>query len=395
MKVAMLAPPWLPVPPDGYGGIENVLAVLVPSLMKLGVIVELFTIAATKLRSNKNHVTYQTGQYEYIHKPMYESMPIAIAHTQYALRHIQEAGDFDVIHAHSGFHDMLAMIYADRLPPMVFTLHGPPFTVGERLTDWPDNTPMWRQIGKSGTKNVYVVGISNALMRDAPEALTPLILDPVHNGINIEEFPYEPEKSDYFITLARAHPDKGQAIAARLCTELGLKLKMAGIVAGLTRPKQLLLELANPLSSYRSIVDFKYFSDQVFPYLEPGQIDYVGDLAGQRKLDLLSHARALLFPIQWEEPFGMAPIEALACGTPVVAMARGALPEIIEHGVNGFLANSEDEFRDYMLRVDKIDPADCRRSVEERFSGERMAKSYIDRFMTAIQRQSAVGTATT
>src|SRR5690606_33906727 len=106
------------------------------------------------------------------------------------------------------------------------------------------------------------------------------------------------------------------------------------------------------------------------------RITYSGNLGGFRKHKFIAQAKALLFPIQWEEPFGMAVIEALACGTPVVAMNRGAMPEIIEHGVTGFLANNEEEFGEYMLRVDEIDPAECRRSAEERFSAITMAESY-------------------
>lgn len=101
-------------------------------------------------------------------------------------------------------------------------------------------------------------------------------------------------------------------------------------------------------------------------------------------MKFISEAKALLFPVTWEEPFGMAVIEALACGTPVIAMNRGAMPEIIEHGVNGFLANDEKEFAEYMERVDEIDPKECRRTVEERFSAVAMAEAYVERYKEAI-----------
>lgn len=103
-------------------------------------------------------------------------------------------------------------------------------------------------------------------------------------------------------------------------------------------------------------------------------------------MKLISNAKALLFPIDWEEPFGMAVIEALACGTPVVAMNRGAMPEIIEHGVNGFLANTEKEFFEYANRVDEIDPEACRKSVEQKFSAKTMAEAYVDRYRQTIKR---------
>ena len=386
MKIAMIAPPWLPIPPAGYGGIENVLAALVPALMNLGADVELFTVGETTLQAHKNHWLYPTGQYKYIHAPMYDALPVLIAHTMFALNKVRAAGDFDVIHSHVDFIDAFAALNPDDLPPIVHTLHGPPFTTPDRLSlGLPDNIPMWQQIARAN--NLYVVGISKALIQHAPRALRHMLLRPVHNAVAPAQFPFVAEKSDYFVTLARAHPDKGQAIAVRACMQLGCRLKMAGTVGTLSRPKQVLMELANPLSPHRSLLDFRYFSDEVFPYLEPGEIEYVGDLGGQNKLDFLSHARALLFPIQWEEPFGMAAIEALACGTPVIAMARGALTEIIEHGVNGFLAHNEAEFVEYMQRIGEIDPAACRKSVEDKFSAEVMAKQYLKRFETAIQKR--------
>jgi len=387
MKVAMVAPPWLPIPPIGYGGIENVLAALVPALMEEGVEVELFTVGETTLKAHKNHWLYEKGQYDYIHAPMYDSLPVPMAHTFFAFNTVKAAGDFDIIHTHNGFVDLLGGAFVDGLPPIVHTLHGPPFTTPDRLVlSLADSTPMWEQIGKSFSKSLHIVGISKALMASAPRELKRITLKPVHNGIDPSDFPYREQKEDYFITLARSHPDKGQGIAARLCNELGHKLRLAGVVADMTRPKQVMMELANPLSKYRGLADFRYFSDEIFPYLN-GLIEYVGDISGQAKMDFLSHAKALLFPIQWDEPFGMAPIEALACGTPVISMARGALNEIIQHGVNGFLASDEQEFKYYMQRVDDIDPAACRKSVEDNFSARHMAREYIKRYKTLIRRR--------
>jgi glycosyltransferase involved in cell wall biosynthesis len=387
MKIAMVAPPWLPIPPVGYGGIENVLAALIPALMDEGAEVELFTVGETTLKANKNHWLYEKGQYDYIHAPMYDSLPIPMAHTFFAFNTIKAAGDFDVIHTHNGFVDLLASAYVSGLPPILHTLHGPPFTTPDRLAlNLADSTLMWEQIGKSFSKSLNVVGISKALMANAPRELKRILLKPVHNGINPSDFPFVAKKDDYFVTLARSHPDKGQGIAVRLCHELGYRLRLAGVVADMARPKQVLMELANPLSKYRGLADFRYFSDQIFPYLN-GNIEYVGDVSGQNKLDFLGRAKALLFPIQWDEPFGMAPVEALACGTPVVSMARGALNEIIQHGVNGFLARTEAEFKHYMQRVDEIDPAACRKSVEDNFSARHMAREYIKRYKTLIRRR--------
>lgn len=140
---------------------------------------------------------------------------------------------------------------------------------------------------------------------------------------------------------------------------------MAGSVADITTNRRLLLELANPMSKYRSDAQFKYYSDEILPYfLRYPKITFLGSLAGKKKLKFLSEAKVLLFPIEWEEPFGMSVIEALACGTPVIAMNRGAMSEIIEHGVTGFLANTQREFEEYMTRIDEINPRACRAAVE-------------------------------
>lgn len=384
----MIAPPWLPIPPKGYGGVENVLYALVPALQKLGVKVEIFTIGESKLRGVKKHWLYKTGQFEHIHKPYYDTLPIYVAHMLEAINLIRKDGQFDIIHDHNN--SIGPMILAQNelnLPPAVHTIHNPPFTTPYHLeVGVPDNRPMWLQLAKTA-KRLQFIGISEAMNRDAPKELLPLMLSPVHNAVNVEQFPYVTKKHDYFITLARFHPEKGQHLAVKACIKLGYRLKMAGSVGDITTKRKLLLELGNPLSPYRGLVGFRYYSDYIFPHLLDSRlIEHVGEVAGRQKIDFISRARALLFPIQWEEPFGMAPIEALACGTPVVAMARGALPEIIQHGVNGFLAKNEKEFEYYMQKVDEIDPAACRQSIVDNFSAELMASRYLAHYRTAIAR---------
>ncbi|HSX27253.1 MAG TPA: glycosyltransferase, partial [Patescibacteria group bacterium] len=135
---------------------------------------------------------------------------------------------------------------------------------------------------------------------------------------------------------------------------------------------------------YRNDLYFKYFKNEVAPNLIPNQIEYVGTITGKRKQRLFNKAKALLFPIDWEEPFGMAVIEALACGTPVVAYRRGAMPEIIEHGVNGFLADNYREFKRYARQVSDIDPEACRRTVEQKFSADKLAENYTNLYRKII-----------
>jgi glycosyltransferase involved in cell wall biosynthesis len=377
------------VPPNGYGGIEVVLDGLIHGLKKRGVEVEIFSVGETKIRGVKNHPLYKTGQYGSIARPMYDSLPIVGAHIQHALNIIKNDGHFDIIHDHNVYYGPLLLAHATKdrgLPPVVHTNHGPPFANEQTLASGiPDNMPFWQYFA-SFQHRTYLVGISKALMKPAKRILGQYSLEPVYNAVGVEKFLFRDKKRKYFITLARFTRDKAQHVAAELCDKLGYELRMAGSVAGITSPRQLALELANPMSEYRGNPDFKYYSDKLLTLtIKNDRIKNVGDVSGMAKQRLMANARALLFPIDWEEPFGMAVIEALACGTPVVAMNRGAMPEIIQHGVNGFLANTVEEFEEYMQRVDEIDPYECRRSVESLFSSDVMAEQYIERYHEVIE----------
>jgi glycosyltransferase involved in cell wall biosynthesis len=384
----MIAPPWLSVPPTGYGGIEEVLFGLLRGLKKLGVEAELFSIATSKVRGVKVNSFFKEEAYQHIHRPIYESSPITIAHIMYSLQTIRIDRRFDIIHDHNGFIGPLALNYFTQTsgnPPAIHTYHGPPFSSPKQMkkSGLPDNRDFWKHISRNN--RLYVVGISQSLMRGSPPALRGRTLPVVYNGIDVDLFPFQPKKQKHFITMARFSAEKGQHVAARICDELGYSLEMAGNIAGINTPRQIVLELANPLSDYRAFADFRYFSDKIWPLtVKNRRIRYVGNLSGRRKLRFLANAKALLFPIDWDEPFGLAVIEALACGTPVVAMRRGSMPEIIEHGVNGWLANTEAELKEYMQRVDEINPEACRRSVEKNFSVPVMAQRYLDRYRSVL-----------
>lgn len=390
LRVAIIATPWLTIPPKGYGGIEAVIDGLVKGLVAEGVEVEIFGVGRRKLHGVKVHALETEEQFQHIHDPWYKVLPIVGGHVQQALRMIEADGNFDVIHDHNGHIGPAMLAWATRLPhipPSVHTLHGPPFSTDEDVKNGdPDNRKFWGRL--NGKHHSYLVGISDALIASAPKEARENILGTVYNAVDVRSFPYVEEKKNYFITLARFNHDKGHHIAAKYCHKMKYRLRMAGTIGDIESPQKLLLEMANPLSKYRNHDEFKYYSDKILSYVVRNpRISYSGNVAGQKKMKFISEAKALLFPIQWEEPFGMAVIEALACGTPVVAMRRGAMPEIIEHGVNGFLADTEEEFAEYMQRVDEIDPADCRMSVKQRFSAEIMAKDYIERYREVIVKK--------
>ncbi len=391
MRVAIIAPPWLALPIKGYGGIELVLEGLIEELLHEGVEVEVFGNGAHKMRGVKTHSLYKTEQFEYIHRPYYETAPIVQAHLTFALNKIIDDGKFDVIHDHNtligpSFFALATLL--KRVPPVLHTFHGPPFTDNSaRSGDIINNRMHLEQLRNLG--KMYMVCISKAMAKPAPASIKSHLLKEVHNAIEIDHFPFREKKKNYFITLARFNRDKGHAVAAKLAAKQRQKLKMAGTVDGIGNKYKLMLELSNPMSEHRSSHEFRYYSDEVLPYtMKNTNITYVGNVSGDRKMNLIANAKALLFPIDWEEPFGMAVIEALACGTPVVAMNRGAMPEIIDHGVTGFLANNEEEFAEYMKRVGEIDPAACRKAVEKRFGANTMAKAYIKRYEEIIKRSN-------
>ena len=392
MRVAMIAPPWLALPITGYGGIELVLEGLIDGLREQGVEVELFGNGAHRMHGVKTHSLYKTEQFQHIHRPYYDTAPIVQAHVTFALNKIRQDGKFDIIHDHNTIIGPSLLASASQLPgvpPVLHTFHGPPFNDSTKQTkDSINGSAYLEQLRDMG--NMYMVAISHAMTKTAPTAIKTHLLKSVHNAVEIEHFPFKEKKKDYFITLARFTKDKGQAVAAKFAAQQKQKLKMAGTVAGIGNKSKLTLELLNPLSEYRGNQEFRYYSDNILKYTikHPRTIMYVGNVGGERKLNLISNAKALLFPIDWEEPFGMAVIEALACGTPVVAMRRGAMPEIIEHGVTGFLADTEAEFGEYMKRVGEIDPAACRAAVEKRFGSTTMANSYIERYEEVIRRSA-------
>lgn len=384
LKIAIIAPPWLSLYPGCFYGIENVVHNLATSLTELGHHVELFTVGGSTSNVTKLHWYHEEDQYRHIHRPQHEVLSVTISHMLYSLNIIRKAGDFDIIHDHNSFIGPAVLAYANDLPPVLHTLHEP-FTDFRKLQSGvPDNRLMFDQF--KSIKNLYFNAVSEKQKSLAPDGLQPHIKKVIYNGISPEEYIYSEEKEDYFTIVASVSPDKGQGTAARVCNELGLKLKMAGTIGGqISTPDQLKRELASG-NSHNQDKYLKYFKDEVAPYLVKDRIEYIGKIKGKKQKEHFAKAKAFLFPIDWEEPFGMAVIEALASGTPVVAYNRGAMPEIIQHGVNGFIANTYAEFKKYVARVDEINPADCRRSVEEKFSTTAMTEGYVKLYNDIIKR---------
>jgi glycosyltransferase involved in cell wall biosynthesis len=385
LKIAIIAPPWLSLYPGCYYGIENVVHHLATNLAKQGHHVELFTVSGSTTKVTKIHWYHKEDQYQHIHRPWYEVVTIIVSHILYSMNVIREAGDFDIVHDHNSFMGPAIMAYANlSLPPVLHTLHEP-FTDKRTIASGiPDNRLMFKQFHH--LRHIYFNGVSKSQLKNAPNNLKPRIKGVIYNGVDPNEYKYSAKKEDFFLIVARVSPNKGQAVAARACYELGKKLIIAGTVgAQISTSRRLEEELAKPSSSFTNDSDFMYFKKEVAQYMVPGQIEYVGTISGNKKLRLFSEAKAFLFPIDWEEPFGMAVIDALASGTPVIAYKHGAMPEIIKHGVNGFIADNYREFKQYMKRIDEIDPEDCRRSVEEHFSTDILTQNYLQLYREIIR----------
>jgi glycosyltransferase involved in cell wall biosynthesis len=367
------AGPWLPVPPSGYGGVETMLAYLIPELRRRGHRVILGTVGESQITVDERVVRFQAGRHRHMAEPFYEAMHVTHGHMDHVLDAIGATTEIDIVH---DFLEIVGPSMLARLgpggPPVLHTLQW----------DLAAHADYYRRFNGHG--RVFFNGISEPQMRAAPENLRRQSLGVVHNSVDVNDFEVQPAKHDYVITLARFTPDKGQDIAARVCEDLGLTLRMAGTVGGISSRELLLAELRNdadsPLHNYRDV----QFYQQV--EREHPRAEWVGNLGGDAKKEFVARARALLMPIRWEEPFGMAVIEALASGTPVVAMKRGAMPVIIDHGYNGFLADDEEQFKHYLARIDEIQPENCRRSVEKNFSAVEMVDRYLRRYEKVLER---------
>jgi glycosyltransferase involved in cell wall biosynthesis len=315
-------------PPRAYGPWELVTSLLTEALVARGVDVTLFatldSITAGKL---DGVVPRGYSEDDSLNAKVWEGLHIA---------HLFErAADFDLIHNQA---DFLPLIFARTTDiPIVTTIHG--FSSASIL-------PVFQRYND---RSAYVA-ISDA---DRDASLT--YAATIHHGIRIEEFPFDPVGSDDLLFFGRFHPDKGAGEAVRAARAVGRKLVMAGIVQ-----------------------DADYYASEVAPFIDDGTVEYRGVLGGVDRTGALGQAYALLHLIGFEEPFGLSVVEAMACGTPVIAYSKGSMPELIEDGVTGFLVRSFDEAVAAIGRVGEIDRAACRRAVAERFTVDRMADRYLE-----------------
>jgi glycosyltransferase involved in cell wall biosynthesis len=330
MRIAVIAPPWYPVPPNGYGGIEWVVALLADGLTERGHEVTLFAPPGSETDAELVPPLQEVPPEELIGDPWYEA-----AH---AVSAYEQDSEFDLLHDHTG--PVGASIGAMSNAPTVHTLHGP-FT---------DQTGMlYRRIARRH----WFVAISESQRSMGPANLR--WGGVVYNGIALDRYPFREDKEDFLFFMGRADEEKAPHLAIQAARRAGQRLVMC--------------------VTTKNERERAYWAEQVEPLLDD-DVEVRGECDQEQKTELLAGAAALLFPIQWPEPFGLVMTEAMACGTPVVAWRNGSVPEVVADGETGFIVSSVEEMAAAVDRVGELDPQLMRARVKERFSAEAMVAGY-------------------
>lgn len=349
LRIALIVSPWFPVPPSGYGGIEMMAYILARELAA---------------RGHKVTVLGRQGTYG-----PFESLALAPEswrdglgtregqawHDLFLYRSYETVRRraFDVVHDHSGLAGILVASQARLQSPVVATLHS---SLNEAEGDFLSSVA--RQVNLVAISRAQQATVAGVEWRGV-----------VHNAV--DPHAYRPvttarAKDDYVVDLARINPDKGQHMAIEVAKRLGVRLVLAGKV--------------DPEAQ-------AYFAEKIEPSLD-GQVSWRENVQGQEKAELLAKAKAMLFPIQWEEPFGLAMVEAMVSGTPVIAFRHGAAPEVIEPGVTGFLADDVDGMVAAYGRLGEIDLKRCAEVAADRFGPARMADGYVSVYSRAMEHAS-------
>jgi glycosyltransferase involved in cell wall biosynthesis len=334
MRIAQVAPLYEPVPPTAYGATERVVSSLTEELVRLGHQLTLFASGDSRTTAELAPICRQALWRD---ADVWDTLT---HHVRQLERVAQRADCFDILHFHGDpFHFPLVR----RLPCRhLTTLHG-------RLLP-ADHGPLFRELSEAP-----LVSISDDQRRSVPSANWQAT---VYHGLPPDQLPLCESAGDYLLFLGRITPEKWPDLAIEISRRAGLPLKMAAKVYPGER---------------------EYFHQQVEPLLAEARawVEYLGEVGGQQRKEVLAGARALLFPIDWPEPFGLVRIEAMACGTPVVAFRRGAVPEVFEDGVTGWIVDNVDEAVQAVGHVGELTRRRCREVFEERFTAERMARDYV------------------
>jgi len=331
LRIAQVAPLYESVPPPLYGGTERIVSYLTESLVDAGHDVTLFasgdSSTAARLVACCGRALRLAGCSEVIawHLAMIEQVA-------------RRAQEFDLLHFHIEYlHFSVSQRETYR---HLTTLHG-------RL-DLPDFVPLFRWF-----PDIPVISISDTQRLSLPDLAWQ---GTVHHGLPEELYHLEPRGGDYLAFLGRVSPEKGLGRAIEIAGRTGHRLRVAAKI---------------------DRADRDYFTGTIAPLMRQPHVEYLGEIDERAKQELLGGALALVFPIDWPEPFGMVMVEAMACGTPVIASRAGAVPEVIDHGVTGFICDDLDQAVAAVSRVHKLSRATCRRVFEQRFTAARMTQDYV------------------
>jgi Glycosyltransferase len=343
MKIAQVAPLYESVPPHGYGGTERVVSYLTEALVREGHEVTLFASGDSHTNA---HLVPSSPRSLRLSKAV-----DTLAHHILMLEQVfQRAGEFDLVHFHV---DYLHFPLSRRSSLVQFTtLHG-------RL-DLPDLPSLYHEFSE-----MPVASISDSQRRPLPQANW---IGTVYHGLPPDSFTFGEHPEDYLLFLGRISPEKRVDRAIEIAGRSGRKLKIAAKV---------------------DRVDRYYFNKQIKHLLDQPFIEFIGEVGHEKKNELLSGATALLFPIDWPEPFGLVMIEALACGTPVIAFRCGSVPEIISEGETGFIVDDLESAVEAVQRIETIDRGRCRREFEQRFTDRHMAQDYVRFYKQLLAQRTA------
>lgn len=339
MRIAMVAPISWRVPPRHYGPWERIVSLLTEGLIERGLEVTLFATADSLTQARLVATCPRPySEDESLDPKVWECLHLAAV--------FERAAEFDLIHNHF---DFLPLSYSRLVQtPVVTTIHG--FS-SERIL------PVYQKYNG----HTYYVAISQADRHPTLDYLAT-----IYHGISLNEFTFQPKPGDYLLFFGRIHPDKGVAEAIEVARQAGRRLVIAGIIQ-----------------------DRDYFEREVAPHVGQHGIDYIGSVGPEQRDKFLGGASALLHLINFEEPFGLSVVEAMACGTPVIAYGRGSMPELIDHEKTGFIVNNLDEAIAAVGAADELDRAQIRQYVAANFSRERMVDNYIRVYQKAARQHQA------
>jgi glycosyltransferase involved in cell wall biosynthesis len=347
MRIAQLAPIYERVPPAAYGGTELVVSLITDELVRRGHDVTLYASGDSVTSARLRSLTPRAVRYGDWSESVRHAEYFQLANAQ-ACFIDAAAGAFDIVHNHAGIEGLV--LGATSRTPVLTTNHNP-FV--------PATQPVWDAYPWAHN------ALSAASAATFPERGA---VPPIHHGIDVESFPFGDHPGEDLLFLGRFSPEKGADRAIEAARRSGRRLLLAGKVDS---------------------ADQEHFTSAIQPRLDGDQIRYVGEADGTLKRELLSTARALLFPIEWDEPFGLVMIEALSCGTPVLGLRRASVPEVVEDGLTGFVVDDLDGLVAAIERVDAIDRRTCRRRAEERFGYGRMVDEYERTFEAVVESATA------